>query len=167
MVEEGQQVLVTYVGKLDDGTVFDSTEKNGGEPLDFIVGSGNIIAGFDEAVRDMEIGETRTVSIDPKDAYGDYDDSLLQTEKIEDVPDGDELAKHVGKTIYLQDKGDFIAAQVVSADNGMITVDFNHPLAGKRLNFDITLVEVREEPVYPHGKPIPAPKTPPKPGEKA
>ena len=167
MAKEGQQVSVTYIGTFDDGTVFDSTESHGGDPLDFIVGSGDIIAGFDQAVREMEVGDTRKVSIEPADAYGEYDPSLLQTEDIANVPDGDQLAQNVGRTVYLQDRGEFIAATVVSAQDGKITVDFNHPMAGKRLNFEITLVDVSDDPVYPHGKPIPAPAMPPKPGETA
>ena len=167
MAKQGDQVSVTYVGTFDDGTVFDSSEKHGGDPLTFIVGGGQIIAGFDAAVRDMEVGEVKDVAIEPADAYGEYDPELLQTERIEDVPDGAELAKHVGQTLYFQNGGEFIQAHIVSAEDGNITVDFNHPMAGKRLNFQITLVEVKEAPDFGHGQPIPAPGEPSAPGTSA
>lgn len=166
MVQKGQMAKVSYVGTFDDGTVFDSTEKQGGKTFDFIVGSGNVIPGFEKAVLDMEIGDSAMVTIEPADAYGEYDLSKLQTEKIEDVPGAAELARHVGEVVYLQDRGDYIPATVVSAENGNITVDFNHPMAGKRLNFAITLEGVDENPVNPHGA-VPEPGKPAKPGEKA
>ncbi len=165
MAKQGDQVSVTYVGTFDDGTVFDSSEQHGGEPLTFVVGSGQIILGFDAAVLDMEIGDVKDVTIEPADAYGEYNPELLQTERIEDVPDGAELAKHVGQTLYFQNGGEFIQAHIVSAEDGNITVDFNHPMAGKRLNFQITLLEVQEHPGY--GQSIPTPGEPPAPGQSA
>ena len=166
MAQPGQQVKVTYVGTFDDGTIFDSTESHD-EPLKFVVGSRDIIAGFDAAVREMEIGDTKMVTIEPKDAYGDYDPSALQTYEISELPNGDELAKNVGRTLYFQDKSEVYPATIVSAEGGNITIDYNHPMAGKRLNFEITLVEVSDEPDFPYAKPVPEPEMPPKPGELA
>lgn len=167
MVKKGQMAKVSYVGTFDDGTVFDSTEKHGdGKTFDFIVGAGNVIPGFENAVADMEIGDSAMVTVEPADAYGEYDFKKLQTEEIKNVPGGEDLARHVGQVVYLQDRGDYIPATIVSAEDGKITVDFNHPMAGKRLNFAITLEDIDENPVNPHG-PVTDPGKPAKPGEKA
>lgn len=165
MAEVGQQVAVSYVGRFDDGEVFDSTESHGGELLTFVVGDGQIIAGFDAAVREMEVGETRTVSIEPKDAYGEYDANLLKSFARSELGEwADQLADHVGQSVYLQDKDNFQEVTVVSADESTVTLDFNHRMAGKRLNFEITLESVSDE-VTTRTRPVEKPAEPPKPGE--
>lgn len=163
MAKQGDKVSVTYVGTFDDGTVFDASEQHGGEPLSFVVGSGQVIAGFDAAVLDMEIGQEKDVVIEPADGYGEYNPELLQTEEIANIPDGAELAKHVGETLYFQGGAGPIPAKVVSAQDGKVTVDFNHPMAGKRLNFKITLQEVVEPPSRAD---VPAPGQPSSDGER-
>ena len=148
MVTEGQKVTVSYVGTLDDGAVFDSTEKHGGKPITFVVGAGQMIEGFDRGVLGMEIGETKDIEIPPEQAYGEYKMSLLQTEPIDEVPNGQELAEHVGQTLYYQDSGSMMPVRIVSAEDGMITVDFNHPLAGKTLYFAITVQDAQDLPKF-------------------
>ena len=162
MANKGEQVSGKYSVTLDDGTLVDSTEMHDDEPLVFTVGVGQVIPGFDAAVLDMKVGETREVDIEPKDAYGEYNPNLLQTERIEDVPDGRELAKHVGEVVYLQNGGDTFRGIVVSAENGMVSVDFNHELAGKRLHFKIELLEAVESPA-----PDAMPEEPAAPGQSA
>ncbi len=165
MAKEGQQVAVSYVGRFDDGEIFDSTESHGGELLEFVVGDGKIIAGFDAAVREMELGETRTVAIEPKDAYGEYDSKLLKSFKRSELGEwADQLANHVGQSVYLQNKDDFQEVTVVAANDDEVTLDFNHRMAGKRLNFEITLERVSDE-VTMRTRPIAQPEMPPKPGE--
>ncbi len=165
MAKEGQQVVVSYVGRFDDGEIFDSTESHGGELLEFTVGDGKIIAGFDAAVREMELGETRTVAIEPKDAYGEYDSNLLKGFKRSELGElADQLADNVGQTVYLQSNNGVQEVTVVAANEDEVTVDFNHRMAGKRLNFEITLEKVGDD-VATHAHSAVQPELSHKPGE--
>lgn len=145
MAQEGQRVAVSYVGKFDDGEVFDSTESHGGDLLEFVVGSGQVIPGFDAAVRDLEVGETKTVVIEPKDGYGEYDETKVQVVPMSEAGQlGQQLKDSVGEYVMLQDRmGGIREVKVVTADENL-TLDFNPRMAGKRLNFDITLERVDE-----------------------
>ena len=147
MASEGQRVSVSYVGSFDDGEVFDSTASHGGTPLVFVVGDGKVIPGFDLAVRDMEVGQTKSVAIEPKDAYGEYDEKLVQTISRDEAGQlGDQLKDCVGQYVALQDgMGRIQEVKVVSADDDAIVLDFNGRMAGKRLNFEITLESVDGE----------------------
>lgn len=142
MSNEGKKVKVHYVGTLDDGTKFDSSIDRG-EPLAFTCMAGQMIAGFDAAVRDMAEGETVTVHLEPKDAYGEHDPNLVHTFPIAELPGSEQLV--VGQKITLRGPGGRPYPTVVSAkDEKTVTFDFNHELAGKPLNFEITLVEVQD-----------------------
>lgn len=142
MIDEGTTVKVRYLGYLADGTVFDST--SGLDPLEYKVGSGKVISGFDEAVRSMERGDHKFVHIPAEKAFGAHvDDRVKKTPMYTLMPFAKDI--QVGKTFYfvpqgLEDRG--IPARVLSIDEGIATVDFNHPLAGKDLDFDIELVDV-------------------------
>jgi FKBP-type peptidyl-prolyl cis-trans isomerase 2 len=143
MIEYGTTVKVNYKGYLDDGSVFDTTE--GIEPLEYQVGSGRVIHGFDETVRTMSQGEQRTVHIPAREAFGERSDRRVQqTPMYTLMPFAKDL--EVGKTFYFIPQGleqqMIVPAVITSIDEGIATVDFNHPLAGKDLNFDIELVEV-------------------------
>ena len=141
MWKYGSTAVVRYRGTLQDGTVFDSTD--GIEPLEFEIGSGKVIHGFDEAVQDMARGEKRTVTISPKDAYGEYSEARIEHGPMYAIPNAKDIK--VGKLFYFVTKeGLRFPARVTSIDEGMATIDFNHPLAGKELTFDIELVDVRE-----------------------
>lgn len=129
----GNVVTVDYTGTLTDGTEFDTSI--GGEPLQFTLGLGEMIAGFDEAVRGMAVGETRTVTIPPEDAYGAYQDGLLVEVPVDQVPagvlPGDQLVSPVGQVVTVVEVGDEV-----------VTIDTNHPLAGEALVFEITLLSI-------------------------
>ncbi len=141
MAEVGQHVAVSYVGRFDDGEVFDSTESHGGEPLEFVVGDGRMISGFDNAVRGMKVGETCTVALEPKDAYGEHNPMLVKDFKRADLGElADQLAGLVGQSVYLQGPEGAQEATVKAADDESITLDFNSRMAGKRLHFEITLL---------------------------
>ena len=129
----GDRVAVHYTGRLDDGTEFDSSR--GGAPLDFEVGSGQIIPGFEDAVRRLEIGASATVRLEPTDAYGERDPDLVVSVPLEAAPD--DLA--VGDPVLL---GDGVPAVVVDMTPDAVHVDANHPLAGRALTFDIELVSI-------------------------
>jgi len=132
-VSEGDTVGVWYRGTLDDGTEFDSNLER--SPLVFVVGSGQVIDGFDTAVRDMTVGETKTFRLEPTDAYGDVDPELILELPNDGAPD--DLA--VGDRVMLSN-----GAQVTVLEIGetTITVDANHPLAGKALTFEITIESI-------------------------
>ena len=165
MAKVGQQVAVSYVGRFDDGEVFDSTESHGGELLEFIVGDGKVIAGFDAAVREMDLGETRTVAIEPKDAYGEYDSNLLKSFRRSELGElADQLADLVGQSVYLQNNDGVQEVTVVAANENELTLDFNHRMSGKRLNFEITLERVSGD-VMMRTRPAAQPEMPSKSGE--
>ncbi len=140
MGNEGKKVRVHYVGTFDDGEKFDSS-RDRGEPLAFTCMAGQMIPGFDAAVRDMEVGQTVNVHIPAADAYGERDDSrVAKIERamlpgIETVP--------IGAYIRLQTvDGTPMPCRVVELDDVHVTLDMNHEMAGKDLNFEIELLEV-------------------------
>ena len=139
-VENGHKVKVEYTGKLDDGTVFDSSK--GKDPLEFVAGSGQVIKGFDEAVMGMNVGEEKSVSLEPKNAYGPKMDQLVQ-----DVPKtafGKETPKE-GTTVGIKaPTGQVLPAKVMAIKGDKVTLDMNHPLAGKKLNFELKLIESKK-----------------------
>jgi FKBP-type peptidyl-prolyl cis-trans isomerase 2 len=140
--QSGKVVRVHYTGKLSDGSVFDSSE--GREPLEFTVGSGQVIAGFDRAVTGMTVGETRSARIPADEAYGPRRDDLLLELDREHIPEGIEV--DVGTQLQLQQAdGQMVPVTVADVDSQSVTLDANHPLAGKDLIFELELVEV--EPV--------------------
>ncbi|HEX7005098.1 MAG TPA: peptidylprolyl isomerase [Trueperaceae bacterium] len=137
--QAGKVVRVHYTGKLDDGTVFDSSE--GREPLEFTLGSGQVIAGFDQAVDGMTVGETRSARIPAADAYGQRRDDLMLEVDREQIPEGIELA--VGTQLQLQQQdGQAVPVTVAELDSDSVTLDANHPLAGQDLIFELELVGV-------------------------
>ena len=140
MSNEGKKVKVHYVGTLDDGTKFDSS-RDRGEALEFTCMAGQMIKGFDVAVKDMEVGQVIDVHIPAAEAYGEKRDDLVVTFPAESVPNLDQLSE--GDKLYLQaPNGMPVPATVVAIGNGQVVMDANHELAGKDLNFNIELLEV-------------------------
>ena len=138
----GKKVKVHYTGTLDDGTKFDSSLDRG-EPLEFTCMAGQMIAGFDQAVRDMEVGQVTDVRLPPEEAYGPHRDDLVQTLNFEQLPGAKELS--VGDRVMLTSPtGQPFPATVVDKDEKTITFDLNHEMAGKALNFRIELLEVED-----------------------
>jgi len=137
--KSGDTVRVNYRGTLSDGVEFDSSE--GREPLEFVVGSGSVIPGFDEAVLGLEPGESVTVTIPAADAYGDHDEEGLQQFPLASFPSVPE----VGWAVELSGPdGQRVPAVVAQVTDEFIVLDFNHPLAGQDLTFEIELVEIVE-----------------------
>ena len=135
----GNTVKIHYTGTLEDGQQFDSSK--GREPLEFQLGSGQVIPGFDKAVEGMAVGETKSVSITPEDAYGHRNEQAIQEVPNSVLPN--ELVPVEGMTLQAQNQNQQPMQLIVTAVNeDSITVDANHPLAGKTLNFDINLVEI-------------------------
>ena len=139
-VKTGNNVSVHYTGKFDDGTVFDSSH-NRGQALTFTVGSGQMIAGFDNALVGMTVGETKTTVLEPADAYGDHNPEAIQTTPRSVFPEGLELK--LNEVVRGKDEaGQIITARVHELNKESVVLDFNHPLAGKKLTFEIELVSV-------------------------
>ena len=135
----GDTVRIHYTGKLEDGTRFDSSE--GRDPLEFSLGGGQVIPGFDSAVEGMTVGEKKSVTIQPEEAYGPRHDQLIQDVPRDQLPD--DMTPAVGMELQAQNEnGQVMRFAVTAVDDTSITVDGNHPLAGKPLNFDIELVAI-------------------------
>lgn len=130
---------VHYTGKLNDGTVFDTSENR--EPLEFTVGDGNMIKGFDTAVQGMEPGSNKSVVIPSDEAYGEKKEEMMVDIPIDQVPA--DIKPEVGMDLSIQNQeGQPMPVKVVNVDPEKITLDANHPLAGQDLTFDIKLVEI-------------------------
>mgnify|MGYP005815794177 CR=1 FL=1 len=139
-IEKGQTVSLHYVGTLDDGTEFDSSRTRG-EAASFEIGAGKLIKGFEEAVQEMEVGETKTVHLTAEQAYGDPHPQLIQKVPRNLFPEDFEF--EVGGLIQARDQsGNVMVARLESLNEGEAVLDYNHPMAGKNLNFEIELLEI-------------------------
>ena len=137
--KEGDTVKVQYTGKLEDGTVFDTSGDR--EPLEFTIGGGQVIPGFEQAVVGMEPGETKTTTIPPEEAYGPHRDDMMLTVDRDVFPE--EINPEPGQQIQVQQPHGEAAIVVISAvSESTVTLDANHPLAGQPLTFDIRLVDL-------------------------
>jgi len=135
----GDTVRIHYTGTLDNGTRFDSSE--GREPLEFNLGGGQVIPGFDAAVDGMAVGESKTVTIPAAEAYGERHEQLVQQVPREMLPDT--IKPAVGMQLQSQSpEGQVMNLVVTEVNDASITVDANHPLAGQALTFSIELVEI-------------------------
>ena len=138
-VENGNTVTVHYTGTLNDGTQFDSSRDR--EPLSFQVGNGQVIAGFDTAVVGMTEGESKTFTIPADQAYGLKNEDAIQEVSKDRFPQGYDA--QVGSTVTGQNEiGQNFQARVIAEAEETVTLDFNHPLAGQDLTFDVELVSV-------------------------
>lgn len=139
VASKGDAVKVHYTGRLQNGTVFDSSANR--EPLSFVLGDGNMIKGFDAAVHGMSIGQEITVTIPCAEAYGEKREDMMLDIPMEQVPP--HIQPELGMELTLQNQmGQPVPVKVVFVDEVKITLDANHPLAGEDLIFDITLVEI-------------------------
>jgi peptidylprolyl isomerase len=137
-VKDGDTVKVHYTGKLESGEVFDSSE--GREPLEFTLGQGQLIPGFEKAVTELEKGESTTVDIPSKEAYGEVREDLIITVPKDQLPE--DVEPQVGMQLQVnQPDGQPIPVRITDVGEENLTLDANHPLAGKDLTFKIELVE--------------------------
>lgn len=139
IAKEGRAVQVHYKGTFEDGTVFDSSYDRG-ETIGFTVGAGEMIPGFDAAVEGMKVGETKTIQIDPENAYGEHNPEGIQEVPKQSFPDDFQFEQ--GLVIEGNVQGQPVRGVISAVQEVSVVVDFNHPMAGKNLNFDIELVEV-------------------------
>ncbi len=137
--KSGDKVRIHYTGKLEDGTVFDSSADR--EPLEFTIGSGQVIPGVEQAVTGMEPGEQKSAEIPPEQAYGPRRDDMVATVAREQLPKG--MAPTVGQQLAVrQEDGRQFNVTVTGTTDTSVTIDANHRLAGHNLLFDLELVQV-------------------------
>ncbi|MDX2494674.1 MAG: peptidylprolyl isomerase [Desulfuromusa sp.] len=135
----GNKVKIHYTGTFDDGEIFDSSRD--AEPLEFEVGTGQVIPGFDNAVVGMKVGETKQVRLPETEAYGPYNQDMVFDADPDQFEDG--LLPEVGQQFQTQLEDETpLLLTVKSVKDGKVVLDANHPMAGKTLNFDLEVVEV-------------------------
>jgi len=140
--KKGDTVKVHYTGKLDTGVPFDTSE--GDEPLEFEIGSGLVIPGFEEAVIGMSPGESKTVKLPPEKAYGKYREDRVITVNKKDLPE--DVKPELGMTLEVcTPSGQMIPVMITDMDESTVTLDANHPLSEQTLTFDIQLLEIVKE----------------------
>ncbi len=137
-ITQNSTVTVNYTGKLEDGTIFDSSLVEGREPLKAKLGEGQLIPGFESGLIDMTVGENKTVEINPTEAYGDYNDELIVEVPKNNVPENVEVG------MMLQTFGPMgpSIVKVLEIKDEVVVLDANHPLAGKKLTFELEVVGV-------------------------
>ena len=145
--KKGDTVKVHYTGRLDDGSVFDSSECADDDcgcssgPLEFTIGEGQVIPGFDAAVEGMQIGESKSVHIPVDEAYGERVEQMVAQVPRTDLPET--MVPEVGQQLEVtQEDGNVFPVVITEVTDSQVTIDANHPLAGQNLNFEICLVEI-------------------------
>ncbi len=139
-VKENDSVKVHYTGTLSDGSVFDSSRDK--DPIEFKLGEGQIIPGFEKGLMDMTVGETKTINIPSKEAYGERSDQMIQEVPKAQLPP--EVNPEVGMGLMSQTPdGQQMQLTVTEVKDESIVVDANHPLAGKDLTFEVELMEIK------------------------
>lgn len=137
-VQNGDTVVVNYTGRLEDGTVFDTSLVEGREPLKAQLGQGLLIKGFEDGLLEMIEGDKKTIEIESKDAYGDVNDEMIAEVPKEQMPEG----ITVGDLLHAQGPMGPVNVKVVEIHENHVIVDANHPLAGQKLIFDLELISV-------------------------
>jgi FKBP-type peptidyl-prolyl cis-trans isomerase 2 len=137
-VQIGDTVTVNYTGKLVDGTIFDSSLTEGREPLVSVLGQGQLIPGFENGLVDMVVGETKTIEIEPENAYGQRIEQLISEVSKSQVPEG----VGVGETLQGMSPQGPIMVKVVEINESTVLLDANHPLAGEKLIFDLEVMGI-------------------------
>jgi peptidylprolyl isomerase len=139
MIENGTKVTIHYTGTLDDGTQFDSSA--GRDPLEFEMGAGMVIPGFEKGVADMAVGEKKSIHIPSVEAYGERREDLVMQFERSQLPE--DLTPEVGMGLHMQGpQGQPIPVTITAVEEANITIDANHQLAGQNLNFELELVAV-------------------------
>jgi hypothetical protein len=137
-VQNGDTVVVNYTGRLEDGTVFDSSLNEGREPLKAQLGQGHLIKGFEDGLIEMSIGDKKTIEIETQNAYGDVNPDMIAEVPKEQIPEG----VAVGDMLQAQGPMGPVNVRVAEIKEDVVVIDANHPLAGKKLIFDLELVSI-------------------------
>lgn len=137
-IQIGDTVKVNYTGKLEDGSIFDSSLNEGREPLTAKLGEGQLIKGFEDGLIDMSVGQSKTIEIEPENAYG-YPNELMVSEVPKQNLPGE---VKIGDTLQGMTQNGPVVVKVTEIKDDVVVVDANHPLAGKKLIFDLEVVEI-------------------------
>jgi FKBP-type peptidyl-prolyl cis-trans isomerase SlpA len=137
-VTSNSTVSVHYTGRLEDGTVFDSSLVEGREPLTAILGQGNLIPGFENGLVDMTVGEKKTIEIEPENAYGQVNPQMVNEVAKAQVPEG----VNVGDMLQAMSPAGPINVKVLDIKEDVVVLDANHPLAGQKLIFDLEVISI-------------------------
>jgi FKBP-type peptidyl-prolyl cis-trans isomerase 2 len=137
-VETGKTVKINYTGKFENGDVFDTSLVEGREPLRTMLGQGNLIPGFEKGLMGMSEGENKEITIEPLEGYGEYLDGLVTTVEKKQVPD----TVKVGDVLQSEGERGVMNVTVTEITDDNVTLDANHPLAGKKLVFDVEVLEI-------------------------
>ncbi len=139
VAKEGDTVQVHYTGTLTDGSEFDSSRKRN-EPLQFTLGKGQMIAGFEKAVNGMNVGDSKQVNIPSQEAYGEVKKEMIMEVSKNDFPP--DITPAIGQQLAVNAQGQQVPVTITDIKDDKVVLDANHPLAGKDLIFDIELVEI-------------------------
>lgn len=137
-IKNGDSVSVNYTGRLDDGSIFDTSLEEGREPLKATLGQGQLIPGFENGLIGMSVGETKTIEIPPSDAYGEHNPNMIQEVSREQVP----ADVKVGDMLQGMSQNGPINVKISEVKDESVILDMNHPLAGKKLIFDLEVISV-------------------------
>ena len=140
-VKENNTVKVHYTGKLADGQVFDTSE--GKEPIEFVLGQGQLIPGFEQGLIDMKVNEKKTITIAKEEAYGEVNDQLIQEIDRANLPQDMEPKVGMG-LVSKSPEGQEMNLMIVEVKDKSVVIDGNHPLAGRDLVFDLEVVEIKD-----------------------
>lgn len=143
-VKDGVHVSVSYEGRLENGEIFESTSDSG--PLEFQIGTNSIFPAFEKALINMAVGEKKTILLNPEEAYGPWSEDLTHTINRSVLSENITPEKGMILGLNMERNGETqkVPAMVTAMEGDMVTVDFNHPLAGKTVIYDITLLEIKE-----------------------
>jgi FKBP-type peptidyl-prolyl cis-trans isomerase 2 len=137
-INENSTVTVNYTGRLEDGSIFDSSLTEGREPLVATLGQGQLIRGFEQGLLEMQVGDKKTVEIESADAYGDVNEGMVQEVPKDRVPQEVE----VGHVLQTETPMGIVNFNVLEVKEETVVLDANHPLAGKKLIFDLEIVGI-------------------------
>ena len=138
MIDNGKTVKVHYTGTLEDGSIFDSSADR--EPIEFEIGAGTVIPGFEEAIKEMAVEETKTITIPSSEAYGEYREDMCGDFPRDQLPE--EITPEVGMVLEMQTPDGDMPVRITELGDETLMLDANHPLAGQDLTFELTLVAV-------------------------
>jgi FKBP-type peptidyl-prolyl cis-trans isomerase 2 len=139
MIKEGSKVKAHYTGRLTNNEEFDSSLKEGGAPIEFVIGQGQLIPGFENGILGLSPGDKKTIEIEAVEAYGEYRDELLVTVPKSNAPQGVQVGQSLQANMQ---NGEMVTFMVREVNDDNVIVDANHPLAGQTLLFDIEILEV-------------------------
>jgi FKBP-type peptidyl-prolyl cis-trans isomerase 2 len=139
MIQSGSKVKLNYTGKLENGEIFDTSMGEGRNPLEFTVGAGQLIKGFEDGIMGLSVGDKKTIHMTPEIAYGSVKEDLLFEVPKQNCPEG----VSVGNTLQtVLQTGALATFTVTEVKNDTVVIDGNHPLAGKNLIFDVEILEI-------------------------